>query len=784
MFILDNILKQFIKVPDNLYEVTNQQIIEVDSYEKLNSSTNLVVGLVKTKVKHPNADTLSLTTVDVGDEVLDIVCGAPNVEAGQFVIVAKVGAVLPGDFEIKSAKVRGELSNGMICSLKELGFDEKYIPEKYKEGIFYFESKVQPGEDALKVLGLNGHKLLLDLTPNRGDLLSHLGFAYDLAAMLNQKVNLPKPTFKETAINNDWTVDITTNNCLMYDLRVMDVVVKESPWWLKNALIQSDIRPINNVVDITNYILMAYGTPLHAFDANKVNSKNILVRQAKKGENVVTLDEEKRVLQVDDIVITDGKNPIALGGVMGLLNTGVDNDTTTILLEAAQFNPQAIAKTSKRLDLRSDSSLRFERGIDQERVRLGLEAATQMLVDLADAKVYSGIASKHIVKEENPWVEIELQYINGLLGTSLNEKELLQILDQLNYNVKEASTSLLVQAPSYRKDILIQADVTEEILRVYGYHKIEGKRLQPSSLGQLTPVQKNIRSLKNTLVGLGFNEVVNYSLGQEDDTSKFPKIGKSVRILTPLSDDRKYLRQSLIPGLLNNLNYHLSRQMQDLSLFEIGHVFAEGVEQNHLAVLLNGKYIDSSYLKQDIKVDFYTLKGVLNQISALLHVDFEVKQTSRIEALHPGMQADIYVGDKLIGIMGKAHPLTDQAFDIKDAYVLELDLTHIIDQKNMVVFEPISKYPSVQRDISFIVSKAHPVGDILKIIYQTARKLLTHVEVFDVYEDETMADGYHSLAISMTLNNKDKTLEKQDVEKALRSIQNRLEFNFKAVFRD
>src|SRR5690554_1437130 len=542
MYILENILKQFIELPDNLYEVTNQQIIEVDDYLALNQSTKLVVGYVETCVKHPNADKLNLTTVNIGHEILNIVCGAANVAAGQHVIVAQVGAVLPGNFEIKAAKVRGEQSNGMICSLTELGFDEKYISSDYKDGIFYFKTSVKPGDDALKSLGLEGKKLLLGLTPNRGDLLSHLGFAYDLGAMLNKKIQVPKTSFKTVDAQNDIQIKIDTDGCLRYDLRVMDVVVKESPWWLKNALIQSDIRPINNVVDITNYILMTYGTPLHAFDANKVNSKNILVRQAKKGETVVTLDEVKRVLEVDDIVITDGKNPIALGGVMGLLNTGVDNDTTTILLEAAQFNPQAIAKTSKRLDLRSDSSLRFERGIDQERVRLGLEAATQMLVDLADAKVYSAIASKLKVKEENPWVEIELQYINGLLGTSLNEKELLQILDQLNYNVKEVSTSLLVQAPSYRKDILIQADVTEEILRVYGYHKIEGKRLQPSSLGQLTPVQKNIRSLKNTLVGLGFNEVVNYSLGQEDDTSKFPKIGKSVRILTPLSDDRKYLR--------------------------------------------------------------------------------------------------------------------------------------------------------------------------------------------------------------------------------------------------
>ncbi|MBG0762510.1 phenylalanine--tRNA ligase subunit beta [Acholeplasma laidlawii] len=783
MFILDNILKQFIEVPNDLYEKTNQQIIEVDDYLALNSSTKLVVGYVETCVKHPNADTLSKTTVNIGSKVLDIVCGAPNVRSGQYVIVAQVGSVLPGNFEIKAAVVRGETSNGMICSLKELGFDEKHVPAQYKDGIYNFSHKVTPGEDALKALGLDGMKLLLGLTPNRGDLLSHLGFAYDLASMTNKKVHIPKPTFKEVAHKNDVQVVLDTNNCLTYDLRVMDVVVKESPWWLKNALIQSDIRPINNVVDITNYILITYGTPLHAFDANKVNSNTVLVRQAHEGEEVVTLDEVTRVLEPSDIVITDGNNAIALGGVMGLLESGIDESTTKIMLEAAQFSPSVIAKTSKRLDLRSDSSLRFERGIDQKRVRIGLEAATQLLVELADAKVYQGISSKTNVIEENPWIELSLEHVNGLLGTTLNDTELHKILAQLNYQTKLDNNTLLIQAPGYRKDILIEADVIEEVLRVYGYHHIEGKKLQPNLLGELSYSQKMNRALKHTLVGLGLNEVINYSLVSESDIESFPKVGESVSILMPLSDDRKILRQSLIPGLLKNLNYHLSRQMSHITLFEMGHVFAKDVEKNHLAVLINGNLLDSNYLKRDIKSDFYTLKGILEQIGVTLNVSFDVKQSSRVTALHPGIQGDIYVGDLFVGVIGKTHPLTDEAYDIKDTYVLELDLSKLITTKSPMIFESISKYPSIQRDISFVVSKDYPISDILGIIKQTARKLLTNIEVFDVYSGSNIEEGFHSLAISMTFNNKEKTLEKLDVEKALKSIQNRLEFNFKAVFR-
>src|SRR5690554_2281927 len=783
MYILENILKQFIELPDNLYEVTNQQIIEVDDYLALNQSTKLVVGYVETCVKHPNADKLNLTTVNIGHEILNIVCGAANVAAGQHVIVAQVGAVLPGNFEIKAAKVRGEQSNGMICSLTELGFDEKYISSDYKDGIFYFKTSVKPGDDALRSLGLEGKKLLLGLTPNRGDLLSHLGFAYDLGAMLNKKVQVPKPSFKTVDAKNDIQIKIDTDGCLRYDLRVMDVVIKESPWWLKNALIESDIRPINNVIDITNYILITYGTPLHAFDANKVKTNQIVVRQAKKGEVVVTLDEAKRTLESNDIVITDGQKPIALGGVMGLLESGIDDHTTKIMLEAAQFDPKMIAATSKRLGLRSDSSLRFERGIDQARVRQGLEAATQLLVEIADAKVYSGISSNLKIKDENPWIHLNLDKVNNLLGTTLNQDELDNILARLGYETAIEKERLLVKAPGYRKDILIEADVTEEVLRVYGYHKIEGKRLQPNSLGELTFKQKNIRNIKNMLAGLGLNEVINYSLVSQDDINEFPMIGKSVGVLMPLSDERDCLRQSLIPGLLKNLNYHLSRQMNNISIFEIGHVFAEGIEKNHLAILLNDKFLESNYLKQDIQVDFFTIKGILNNIATLLNVTLDLKKTSRIKALHPGIQGDIYFNDTVVGVIGKTHPLTDKSYDVKHAYVLELDLTRLIEHNPQMVFESISKYPSIQRDISFIVSKTYPVSDILTIIHQTARKLLTNVEVFDVYAGPSIEDGYHSLAISMTFNNKEKTLEKQDVEKALKSIQNRLEFNFKAVFR-
>ncbi|WP_025725129.1 phenylalanine--tRNA ligase subunit beta [Acholeplasma granularum] len=783
MFILENILKNFIKVPSNLYEVTNQQIIEVDAYETLNSSTKLVVGHVLECVKHPNSDHLSLTKVNIGSEVLSIVCGAKNVDKGQYVIVAQVGSVLPGNFEIKEATVRGEKSLGMICSLTELGFDEKYIQEEFKNGIFYFDHEVTPGTNGLEALGLHLNKLLLGLTPNRGDLLSHLGFAYDLASMLNIPVTIPKTNFKESNQVNNIDVVLDTNDCHLYNLRVMDVTVKESPIWLKNALIQSDIRPINNVVDITNYILITYGTPLHAFDFNKVNSSKIVVRNALDNEVVETLDEVTRNLQTTDIVITNGEKPIALGGVMGLNNSSIDNNTTKIMLEAALFNKNSIAQTSKRLNLRSDSSLRFERGVESSRVLMGLEAATQMLVELADAMVYKNITSNQTILPVNPTIEVNPKNVNRLLGTELTLQEIINYLTRLNYKVNKNDNNIEVQAPDYRKDIEIEADVIEEILRVYGYHHIENKKVQPTSIGELSTKQKNIRKLKNMLSGFGLNEVINYSLVSQKEIKGFPQIGKNVEILMPLSDDRHILRQSLIPGLLKTLNYHLSRQITDLAIFETGHVFAEGIEQNNLAILLQSKLLDSSYLKQDIQNDFYVLKGLLDKIGAIFNLEFEVKKSNESAALHPGIQGTIYLRNQVIGIIGKTHPLTDQTFDIKDCYVLEINLDFLNENYNELTFEQISKYPSLQRDISFVVSKTYPVSDILAIIKQTARKYLTNIEVFDVYEGENVETGSHSVAISMTFNDPVKTLEKQDIEKILKSVQNRLEFNFKAVFR-
>ncbi len=781
MNILENVLKKFVDVSNDLYEVTNKHIIEVDDYLPLIDANKLVIGHVLTCVDHPNSDHLHITTVDVGGEVLQIVCGAKNVAAGQTVIVALPGTILPGNFEIKKSAIRGVESNGMICSLRELGFDDKYVPDAYKDGIYVFDEAIKPGTDAIKYLGLDGHKVVLGMTPNRGDLLSHLGFAYDLAAVLNKQVKLPKYDIKTINKKNPLTVKIDTKACLKYDARVMEVTIKESPWWLKNALIQSDIRPINNVVDITNYILITYGTPLHAFDFNKVNSNSIVVRLANKGEKVVTLDDETRILTEDDIVITDSKRPIALGGVMGLSNTMIDEHSTKIILEAALFDPAYIARTSKRLNLKSDSSLRFERGIDYHRVHLGLEAATQLLIELADAKVYEGISSDSSHTPEKNWIKTSFEYLNNRLGTKLSNDEILSLFKRLNYEVK-TEQGLTVAAPLYRKDILIEADLVEELARIYGYDRIPHHKLILSSRGGLTKTQKQLRELRHLLADLGLNETINYSI--TGDIEGYPTIGETIEILMPMSDEKKFLRQSLIPGLISTVSYHQTRQMMDVAIFEMGHVFAKGVEVNHLAVAVSGSLLKSSWQKHEIVADYYALKGILDVVAERLKVELNLKATQVIPSLHPGIQGEIIYQNQVVGYIGKLHPTYEKKFDVSDVYVFEVNLEALTGKNINITFEPVTKFPTVTRDISFIISQEYPIGEVLALIRQTGRKIIADVELFDVYKGEHVKEGYQSLAVSITFQNKEKTFEKEDIEKALKSIKNRLNFTYKAEVRD
>ncbi|MBU1141298.1 MAG: phenylalanine--tRNA ligase subunit beta [Firmicutes bacterium] len=785
MRITENMLKSWIKIPENILEITNQKIIEVDDFRTLNPATSLVVGRVLTCEEHPNSNHLHVTTVDLGDHIDQIVCGADNVAKDQYVIVAQVGTILPGDFQIKKTQIRGIESNGMICSLKELGLEDKYIPKDFLDGIYYFDAPKEIGTPGLKALSLEGWVMELGLTPNRADLLSVLGFAYDLASMTNQKVSLPSYQIIETNSINPIKIEIDTDGCGRYYARYFEsLTIKESPWWLKSALLANDMKPINNVVDISNYVLLEYGTPLHMFDAKKVATNHILVRDAKEGETVISLDEQEHILNEQDVVITNNEEVIAIGGVMGLFNTMIDDQTQNVILEAAYFEPKRILQTSKRLNLRSDSSLRFERGIDDERVFLGLERATELLISLADAKVSQGISSAIHHKVENPEIEVSKNYFNEKLGIVISKEQLIGYFDAYNYTYQILKDSYLVKAPSYRKDILIKADLLEEIARMYGLDKIPMHTIDQEATGRLTFKQKRLRALRHHLANLGLNEIISYSLIASKDIHRYQNIGEPVSVLMPLSEDKKTLRQSLVHGLLETISYNQSRQQTSVAVFEIGNCFAKDIENLHLGIALSGTWHKNPWKKQSVEPDFYVLKGIVDSVFNPLNIIFSYVPTNHVESYHSYRQANVVYEEQVIGQIAELHPSEIKRLGIEPSVVIDIDLVPLLEQHPNLLFSAISKYPNIERDMAIVVDEHVNAADLIQMIEQTAKKNLVKINVFDIYQGSHIEKGKKSIAFNLVFNDVEKTLENEDIDQLMKKILNRLSFSYQASVRN
>src|SRR5690554_6481117 len=734
-----------------LVEKISLYSVEVEGVRKLVDVEGLVIGHVLTKVQHPNADKLSLLTVDVKEEVLEIICGAANVDVGQYVIVAKAGAVLPGNFKIKKSKIRGIYSNGMVCSLEELGIDHKFVDEVYHDGIYYFNEPQEIGSDAIKVLNLDDVVLDLDITPDRGDLLSMLGIALDLSAIFNRPL---KPLAYKT-IYDDFSeqidVKISTDKCLTYYASVIkDVEIKKSPTWLISRLIAFGIRPINNCVDITNYILALFGQPLHAFDYDKLGRK-ILIRMANEGEEITTLDDVKRTLTKDDIVITDGIKPVALAGVMGGLDTEISDYTKNIVLEAAVFNSKCVRNTSTRLGLRSDSSIRFEKGVDLNRTKFALDYASYLLKKYASAKVgeacYAGIE-----KLDPVTIKITEAEVEKVLGIKINKTEIIEILKRLKFSV---TNNLEVTVPTRRNDITIKEDLIEEIGRLYGYERLPLTLPKSASIGALTHDQALRRKMIDTLVGLGLNENITYSLVSKESNELFKLIqsnqGYDVELLMPLSQDRTHLRKTLLPSLIDCIKYSYNRKMKDIGIFEIGRVYSknkEYYEEEHLAIAIANDYVNS--LNHQIKVDFYLLKGIVEELFNKLDMEIEILPlTEKVDELHPGRSAEITLNGKRIGFLGALHPKFAKENDLDDVYVLEIILNSVYEYKySEFKFNPIPKVPSVERDLAIVVKRDVLAGEIVKVIKNVKNTNVKEVNIFDVYTGDKVANDEKSIAIN------------------------------------
>ncbi|HCV4939765.1 TPA: phenylalanine--tRNA ligase subunit beta [Staphylococcus aureus] len=789
MLISNEWLKEYVTIDDsvsNLAERITRTGIEVDDLiDYTKDIKNLVVGFVKSKEKHPDADKLNVCQVDIGeDEPVQIVCGAPNVDAGQYVIVAKVGGRLPGGIKIKRAKLRGERSEGMICSLQEIGISSNYIPKSFESGIYVFSEAQVPGTDALQALYLDDQVMEFDLTPNRADALSMIGTAYEVAALYNTKMTKPETTSNELDLsaNDELTVTIENEDKVpYYSARVVhDVTIEPSPIWMQARLIKAGIRPINNVVDISNYVLLEYGQPLHMFDQDAIGSQQIVVRQANEGEKMTTLDDTERELLTSDIVITNGQTPIALAGVMGGDFSEVKEQTSNIVIEGAIFDPVSIRHTSRRLNLRSESSSRFEKGIATEFVDEAVDRACYLLQTYANGKVLKDRVSSGELGAFITPIDITADKINRTIGFDLSQNDIVTIFNQLGFDTEINDDVITVLVPSRRKDITIKEDLIEEVARIYGYDDI------PSTLpvfdkvtsGQLTDRQYKTRMVKEVLEGAGLDQAITYSLVSKEDATAFSmQQRQTIDLLMPMSEAHASLRQSLLPHLIEAASYNVARKNKDVKLFEIGNVFfanGEGElpdQVEYLSGILTGDYVVNQWQGKKETVDFYLAKGVVDRVSEKLNLEFSYRRAD-IDGLHPGRTAEILLENKVVGFIGELHPILAADNDLKRTYVFELNFDALMAVPvGYINYQPIPRFPGMSRDIALEVDQNIPAADLLSTIHAHGGNILKDTLVFDVYQGEHLEKGKKSIAIRLNYLDTEETLTDERVSKVQAEIE-------------
>ncbi|SHL34693.1 phenylalanine--tRNA ligase subunit beta [Chryseobacterium polytrichastri] len=799
MKISNNWLKDYVKTelkPERIGEFLTDIGLEVEGIDKFESIKGslegIIVGKVLTCEKHPNADKLNKTTVEIGNgKVLNIVCGAPNVEAGQTVPVAVVGTKIydkeGGFFEIKEAKIRGEVSQGMICAEDELGLSNDH------GGIMVLdEEKYEVGKNFADYFELTTDEVFeIGLTPNRTDAMSHYGVARDLFAFLS--TNKQKSEFEKVSsetLNSEgahsFSLEVEDAElCPRYIGAVIeDVKVAESPAWLKSRLKAIGLSPINNIVDITNYVLHGLGQPLHAFDADKIADKKVKVGTVKEGTKFTTLDGVERTLNGSEIIIKDGSdNPMCIAGVFGGAHSGVSNETKTIFLESAYFNPVAVRKGAKFHGLNTDASFRFERGVDPNITRTAITHAIKMIQEIAGGKLTGDLLEEYPKKIEDNYVIIRFSKIEQILGTKIHREKVKEILKALEIQVlNEIQNGFEISVPAYRADVTREIDVIEEILRIYGYNKIDA----PQKIS-FTPVKlsaKDQDELENnwarSLQSLGFNEVMNNSLTSVKDETD------AVRLLNPLSNDLAFMRKSLLEGLLENAIYNINRKNQDIKFFEFGKIYhkrAQYEERKQMAILISGRNVAENWLQPKSATDFYNLKAYVKVLLERLAVDY--KEVALSDARFSDALAYEVEGKALVRI-GKVAPQMLKDFDIdQDCFYaeIELEFAQELRSKNVLKFNDIPKFNKIRRDLALLIDKNITYQEL----YETAKKnkspFIKNINLFDVYEGKNLPEGKKSYAMSFELLNEEKTLEEKEISQVMDSLIKSFQKEFAAELR-
>mgnify|MGYP002534027807 FL=1 len=751
-----------------------------------NHIDNLVIGEVVDCVDHPNSDHLHVCQVNVGNELVQIVCGASNVRKGLKVIVALPGAVLPGNFTIQKGKIRDVESNGMLCALFELGLEEK-TEENYNKGICELPSEAKVGMDPLKYLGLEDTLYELDIHKHRNnDCYYHIGFAYEIGAILNRPVTLPNHDFTEISdnINEHFSLKVETSKCPYYLAKmVTGVEIKESPDFIKKRLTSAGMRPINNVVDISNYVMLEYGQPMHFFDYDKLGNK-IVVRDAYSNEKIITLDNKERVLKASDIVITDGTKPVCIAGVMGGLNTEVDQTTKTILIESAIFDATSIRYTANNLNLKSEASIRYGKGLNYEYTLEALLRACSLLQKYANAKILTGIVKHDQVNKEPKIVKFKTEAVNKMLGITIDTKDMEVELNRLGFPYVLNANEFTVTIPARRLDIDPNVnDIAEEIGRLYGYHnlvstlpKVEIKK------GEYVGDVRLRKTISKRLRALGLNECKTYTLVSKEMAERFKYENKEcIYLPNPLSADKAVIRTTLIPSLMNVYEYNKARKVEDIFLYEIAKTYdVKYNEDTKIAGLVYGNAINNSW-QGNYKADFYYLKGIVCNL--LEYLGFKNRFTfvpAIIPDLHPGISAHILLDNEEIGIIGRINPNLVK----EEVYVFELSMNKLLKPVKPIKYKPSSKYPSIIKDMAFILDKNILNQDVINTIRTNGGRYLTDIKVFDLYQGDKISLDKKSIAYSLTFNSNESTLSDEEVTTIFNKIIAAVTDKFNAILRD
>ncbi|MBS6252563.1 MAG: phenylalanine--tRNA ligase subunit beta [Clostridium sp.] len=760
-----------------------------------NDIKNVVVGKILEIVKHPDSDHLVITQMDLGDEKVQIVTGADNIKVGDIVPVAKDGSELPGGVKIKKGKLRGIDSCGMMCSVGELGLDINQYTGQIEHGIMILDKNLENklGEDIVDILNLREDIIDFEITPNRPDCLAIEGLGRETAVSLGKEFKNPRKNIDELKIEDKneiegLKVEIEAPDlCYRYIARVVkNVKIAPSPEWLVRRLNACGIRSINNIVDITNYVMLEMGQPMHAFDINSIEGKHIVVRRAKNGEKITTLDEEERTLDENDLVIADETKPVAIAGVMGGINSEIEKDTETVVFESASFYGGAVRKTAKKVGLRTESSSRFEKGLSPENALRAINRAMELVEEINAGEVVEGKIDVYPTKQKTNKINLDYDRINKLLGTEISKEEMIDTLEKLNIKVEND----IAIAPYFRTDIEQLADIAEEVLRFYGYDKLDTTLVESdTTIGIRNKEQKIEQKIKNVLVNSGLSEIYTYGFVSDKDLEK-SKINKdlketSILIQNPLSDEYRLMRPSTIPSMMQTLATNANKKNSSAKLFDISKSYKNinnEVENGEVPlqenILTIGMYGDD--------IDFYTVKGLIENVLETSSINrYDIVRETENESYHTGRCANIKVGIDVIATIGEVHPEVLDNYGIeKRAYLAEVNLSKVTKYSKVnKKYVEVPKFPAVERDIAIIVDEKVEVGQIEKIIIKKAKKLLEKMQLFDIYRNEKLGDNKKSVAYSLIFRDKNRTLSDEEINVVMENIIGELQKTLNAELR-